>query len=281
MQPVSHHVLREWVFEPKNLDKLRREGAEKFLRWREREQKVEAYVPTPTHGRFPSFSGALHTGQVLPISPEAFERFTFDLLFSESDFGDTDEEAGTHYTDVEDTTPQEEEPLAKGYFQEDRTWETDLSRMVALRKRHELSRMDTIRGSHVRQPLPSILPVSPPDVVDTEFESSAPYSGNESDEFASASDMVDMDPLYFPSLLSIVRSIIPELRSRLVARIRWVFPGSGPYKLPTHADDLDQRIRMAGGSGVSLPMVGVLCAVAATAGFWAGIAVRTEVFIRL
>lgn len=214
----------------------------------------------------------MHAGQVLPISSEAFERFTFDLLFSESDFGDTDEEAGTHYTDVEDAaTPQEEESLAKGYVDEERTWEADLSRMVALRKRQDLTRMDTIRPtSQIRQPLPSLIAISPPDDFDSASEPQT-YSGNESDEFATPSELIEMDPLYFPSLLSIVRSIIPELRTRLV---RWVLPTSG-LKLPTHADDLKN------GGGVSLPIVGILCAVAASAGFWAGVAARSEVFVRL
>ncbi|KAG8915120.1 hypothetical protein FRC00_007683, partial [Tulasnella sp. 408] len=249
-----------------------------------------------------------------------------------------------------------------------RTWEADLSRMVALRKRERehLSRMETIRPSsfhhyqshhslrrplseavpthsdadnlllfHPNQPpLPQyrqndtpdyeslehgeagyqtassdVGPLSPPSSLPPSTTSAPSDPSRETSTTTSdfGVDFASVDPLHFPSLLSLALSILPEIKTRIVAKIKfWILPAA--FTLPRHSDDLDEKLSAAGASqkrsgeavwdekrGVvvesdvdargggdgkptaimlSLPAVGAIAAAAAALGFWAGVTVE-------
>ncbi|KIO16960.1 hypothetical protein M407DRAFT_33390, partial [Tulasnella calospora MUT 4182] len=125
-----------------------------------------------------------------------------------------------------------------------------------------------------------------------------------------ARDLESFDPLQFPSLLSLALSILPEIKTRIVAKIKfWILPAA--FTLPRHLDDLNEKLGAAaqtrsgettttavwdekrglvvdsdvddvssGGDGkstaimLSLPAVGAIAAAAAALGFWAGLTVE-------
>ncbi|KAG8911995.1 hypothetical protein FRC01_005357, partial [Tulasnella sp. 417] len=418
--PTSHRALKEWLFDETTLKGLRKEAAEKFLDWREKERSVEAYLPQPSirDDFTPPHNNTMYSAQfmdahllahpaVLPL--DAFERFTFDQMFTPSDFESADldseleaeveresEAEGSRgrrgaapptddegeVADVESRAQSDAEgagPLARGQYLHaqsdaesekennggnDRAWEADLSRMVALRKREQFSRMETIRPSSfhhyqshhsLRRPLSEAVPTHtdadnlllfqpnqprlPPQLHQNEtpdYESlehgeagyqtassdvgplsppsSFPPSTNSapSDPSREASnspsdppiDLASIDPLHFPSLLSLALSILPEIKTRIVAKIKfWILPAV--FTLPRHLDDLDEKLGAQKRSGeatvwdeklglvvdsdvdgcdsgnekptaimLSLPAVGAIAAAAAALGFWAGLTVN-------
>ncbi|KAG8998415.1 hypothetical protein FRB90_012306, partial [Tulasnella sp. 427] len=123
-------------------------------------------------------------------------------------------------------------------------------------------------------------------------------------------DFASVDPLHFPSLLSLALSILPEIKTRIVARIKfWILPTA--FTLPRHSDDLGDVVNekmhhhhQVGRRGeplwdekrgvdsesecgsevenehhpneimLSLPAVGAIAAAAAALGFWAGVSVE-------
>ncbi|KIO16958.1 hypothetical protein M407DRAFT_33388 [Tulasnella calospora MUT 4182] len=226
-----------------------------------------------------------------------------------------------------------------------RTWEADLSRMVALRKQRErehFSRMETIRPSSfhhfqshssLRRPFPEVVPTHteadnlllfhPPQhhlpllsTSNTTIKAIPPITNlwntvrrDPSREASTltaepALDFVGLSPLHFPSLLSLALSILPEIKTRTVAKIKfWILPAA--FTLPRHLDDLNEKLGAAaqtrsgetatavwdekrglvvgsdvddvssGGDGKStaimlfLPAVGAIAAAAAALGIWA------------
>ncbi|KAG9001794.1 hypothetical protein FRB90_011542 [Tulasnella sp. 427] len=412
--PTSHRALKEWLFDESTVKTLRKEAAEKFLTWRERERKVEAYLTRPprptTDDSTPPHNSLMHQHQeqhqqppVIPL--DAFERFTFDQIFTPSDFesADLDSEvdravAGFATTDDEGEVADvesrgqsdaEDVGLARGQYLGREAWEADLSRMVALRKRERDQQhhrqqssytLSTIRPSSfhtqfqtdrsLRRPLSEVVPShveadnlllfhpnpsagtrrgavaalesdATPDYDSLEhgeagyqtassdvgscFSSAFPPTSTTADlnarppnQDTAASDppapaIVDfasVDPLHFPSLLSLALSILPEIKTRIVARIKfWFLPAA--FTLPRHSDDLGDVVNekkhphhQVGKRGeplwdekrgvdsesecgseveneqysneimLSLPAVGAIAAAAAALGFWAGVSME-------
>ncbi|KAG8939973.1 hypothetical protein FRC04_005786 [Tulasnella sp. 424] len=419
--PTSHRALKEWLFDEVNLKGLRKEAAEKFLTWRERERSVEAYLPILNASRddyTPPHNNTMHGAQfmdhiVAPVLPlDAFERFTFDQIFTPSDFesADLDSEVEAEVereseaesrarpaaaaalptddegeADVESRAQSDAEGglLARAQYlhsdadaesesdNNNRTWEADLSRMVALRKRERehFSRMETIRPSSfhhfqshhsLRRPLSEVVPTHteadnlllfhpnqnqhhlpphhhqndtpdyeslehgeagyqtassdvcplssssafPPTTTTTSSDPNPPATSSPSE---GAIDLASLDPLHIPSLLSLALSILPEIKTRIVAKIKfWILPAA--FTLPRHSTDLDEKLAPGAGGGqvwdekrglavvdderensdgrgggggdarpaaimLSLPAVGAIAAAAAALGFWAGVTV--------
>ncbi|KIO22153.1 hypothetical protein M407DRAFT_28300 [Tulasnella calospora MUT 4182] len=437
--PTSHRALKEWLFDETNLKGLRKDAAKKFLDWRVRERSVEAYLPpqpsirddcTPPHNNTmysAQFLDPHHQPAPAMLPLDAFERFTFDQMFSPSDFesADLDSEVEAEVAreseaesrsrgrrtaaapppsaaaaatddegdaaDVERSDAEEGLVLVRGQYLHaaqsdaesekenggnDRTWEADLSRMVALRKRERehFSRMETIRPSSfhhfqshssLRRPLSEVVPthteadnlllfhpnqhqLPPPQHLQRHHQNDTPdyeclehgeagyqtassdlgplsspssfppsttsAPSNPSREASTppsdpALDFASLDPLHFPSLLSLALSILPEIKTRIVAKIKfWILPAA--FTLPRHLDDLNEKLGAAaqtrsgetatavwdekrglvvesdvddvssGGDGkstaimLSLPAVGAIAAAAAALGFWAGLTVE-------
>ncbi|KAG8892099.1 hypothetical protein FRB99_002961, partial [Tulasnella sp. 403] len=288
-QPTSHRALRDWIFDAQRLQKLRREGVEKFFQWRERERQIQTFTSTMHSGKGSDMTtlSPVAAGPARLTAMDAFERFTFDQLFNESDFGDTDEPP------EESDVPSYTESTAQSHLPpaevppRDPMWEAELSRAVALRKRQDTTRVDTIRATvpSVRLPLAAVMP--PPDTLDTEAASESSLPSFETAESiykfspftvsgaATPSGYAAIDPLHLPTLVSLAWSIVPDIRTRVCARIRAFF--ASPFKLPSHASDVEplseKSLEEDEPASVSVPLAGVLCAAAAAIGFWAGVAV--------
>ncbi|KAG8937802.1 hypothetical protein FRC04_010053 [Tulasnella sp. 424] len=331
------------------------------------------------------------TAPVLPV--DAFERFTFDHILTPSDIesagfdseveaevereseaesrapatshtdndqGEVDVESRAQ-SDAEGVPPLDPDGESESDNNHNRTWEADLSRMVALRKRERehFSRMETIRPRrsiisratipfvdrcrkscpHIRRRMTyycsivtssSTNPPPPPhhhqnDTPDYEslehgeagYQASSassafppttaiassdpnpPAAGSPSE---GAIDLASLNPLHIPSLLSLALSVLPEIETRIVAKIKFrILPAV--FTLPRHSDDLDEKLaadgqvwdekrglavvdderensdgRRGGGGGdarpaaimLSLPVVG---AIAAALGVWPGVTV--------
>ena len=121
---TSTHTLRAHLHP--SLPRLRIEAAGKFIAYEARRRQVDAYVPESPGS--PLIPISMH--QKLPSDP--FERFAFDALFTQSDAEDLEDGLAGR---IEGAPPTESE-----------NWETDLSKLVALRKREVLDRRSTFRG---------------------------------------------------------------------------------------------------------------------------------------
>ncbi|KAG8928793.1 hypothetical protein FRC01_005342 [Tulasnella sp. 417] len=150
----------------------------------------------------------------------------------------------------------------------DRAWEADLSSMVALRKREHFSRMETIRPSSsdhyqshysLGRSLSEVVPTYT-EADNLLFHLGQPrlppqlHQQNEAPDYESLEhgkagyqtvssdvDLASVDPLHFLSLLSLALSILPEIKTRIVAKIKfWILLAA--VTLPRHSSDLDEKL---------------------------------------
>ncbi|KAG8999367.1 hypothetical protein FRB94_006093 [Tulasnella sp. JGI-2019a] len=300
--PTSHRALREWIYDPRNLHKLRRDAAQRFLAWRKRERDVDSPLSGP--GSMGSSRTGLDWEHRLPAKVEEddpFSTFTFDQLLNSSDSDDEEKRR------VGETTTNP--PLRR----EDRSvpaWQADL--LSALKRRPGSDeRMGTYRAASGTQGLdvPTLrirlanttAPISPQSQpFEDGFETTlSSFSCSEDvGSVSSGSVMIPapfgidpgnrIDPFHLPSFLSLALSIIPDLRSRILARIREAFDSSREESDCLEAgtfstnDEKGYRTlhspkmratepRVKGRSGM-VPTA-VMVVVAAALGFWAGVVV--------
>ncbi|KAG8926211.1 hypothetical protein FRC03_007172 [Tulasnella sp. 419] len=223
--PASHSGLRDGLFRsPSILEALRFRACEKFLRWRHREGVLRTYLKDAAAGE-----GSINTLKDFPDAPlgnaigrGVFERFAFDAIAD-----DLNDEV---FFDDKVATGDEDE--------EDERWKADLSRALAIRKQKmRLTRSDTVRPVHrepglVRSKRNDVLQ-SLKEHLEQQYMSSGAEADVDSNSTTSASgqgqhskDSTDassgsgsgrpphLDPLHFPSLLSLMLSIVPDMKAR-------------------------------------------------------------------
>ncbi|KAG8857030.1 hypothetical protein FRB96_005960 [Tulasnella sp. 330] len=271
--PTSHRALQEWVFDPKNLHALRRDAADKFSIWRERERNADP--PTGTSESMSS-SRTWLTQEDLPTArvqeDDPFSVFTFEQLLKGSQSDDEGQYPGVVPADNKQGAAIDgEDPLST-------LRRRPGTRIMLDRYRATLaSAQEQMLSPNITVPAPVI------DELGTAAASSpCANSMASSDGFGVPHTRNHTDPLHFPSFLSLALSILPDLRRRIFSRIREVFVSS--FSPSSESESLEagtfpaanekglgtpqpeRRLRLAKGVGPTV----VVVSFAATMGFWVG-----------